>query len=173
MLVEMRKSREFRQDLIMTTEKKKSSELTKQEKMYCRFMLEFGDGEKAAIRAGVPMDDASTFHYRMEDRKDVKQYMDDLYEEMAKKLDLSEKDILRIWGDISLDNELRVGDRLKATELLARAKGMFKDSESNITNVMNIIGEEAYRDILAVGKKRVIVKGDNVGEDSEANTRNS
>lgn len=132
------------------------SELGEMEAKWADFYIETGDGFKAAVRAGVTMDDAKLFASRVACNDKVVEYLNmckDLYN--AEKM-LTEDDILRIWGGISNDEDLKTSDRLKATELLARAKGMFKfDDAVGTQNFLTVIGNDQFNRILKVAEERI------------------
>lgn len=105
-----------------------------QHKLLAKFYLGEAEGnaEKAALMAGYSPKYARASAYKMLARKDVQQYIEYLLHMTAEDplyhiADI--KEIQDFWTRTMNDNNIRVRDRLKASELLAKVQGAFKQED--------------------------------------------
>lgn len=84
-----------------------------------------GNAEQAAIAAGYSPSYARGNAHKLLARMDVRAYLKYLSTVNPSKSLLDREDILKFWGDIILNNKEVTKDRIKASELYAKAIGMF------------------------------------------------
>ncbi len=112
--------------------------LTPKQKKFCEYLVGECEGNAtlSAIKAGYSAKTAGRNTTNILKSKAVQDYLKQLQEEIKKKYidGLAEKknmniagiaEIQAFWTEILSDNEQRTSDRLKASELLAKAQGMF------------------------------------------------
>ena len=91
-----------------------------------------GNAEKAAIMAGYSRNYARGHAYKLVARKDVKEYIEYLLQEMKQDMSYDIADAKRIqahWTSIMESESEKTRDRLRASELLARAQGLFRKED--------------------------------------------
>lgn len=129
--------------------------LSLQEVEWVKSYVEDRDIEKASIKSGRDMSDAKAFGTSMMARKEVVRYINIIDEMVQLSYDLTETDVLRIWGKMAISDDVKSTDKLRATELIGKAMGIFKESSVPVTNIQNIIGEDAYTNIMRIGRSRL------------------
>ena len=107
-------------------------EFPKQLALFYGALRQTGNAEKAALMAGYSPKYARASAYKMLARKDVQQYIEYLLHMTAEDplyhiADI--KEIQDFWTRTMNDNNIRVRDRLKASELLAKVQGAFKQED--------------------------------------------
>ncbi|MDE6020313.1 MAG: terminase small subunit [Ruminococcus sp.] len=89
-----------------------------------------GNAEKAAIMAGYSHSYARGNAYKLVGRQDVQEYIKYLNARSEKDPEnhvATTTEIQAFWTDIMKDSDSPNKDRLRASELLAKAKGMFRN----------------------------------------------
>lgn len=89
-----------------------------------------GNAEKSAIMAGYSPRYARGNAYKLIKRKEVQEYLKYLHslaQEEEQKQIATIADIQSFWTHIMNDEEQTIKNRLKASELLAKAQGAFRD----------------------------------------------
>lgn len=112
--------------------------LNKRQVAFCRYYCGecLGDSEQAAIKAGYRATSARTSAAKLLKREDVLQYITQLNEEITRnyaekvaesvKYDIASiAEIQSFWTDIMKNEDEPMRNRLRASELLAKAQGMF------------------------------------------------
>ena len=91
-----------------------------------------GNAEKSAIAAGYSRSYARGNSHKLLARSDVQEYIkyiNTLAETDDEKIIADVSDIQAFWTAVFSDAGNAIKDRLKASELLAKAKGMFKNDD--------------------------------------------
>ena len=89
-----------------------------------------GNAEKAAVMAGYSPRYARGNAHKLIKRQDVKEYikyLNALSENDLKSNIATRMEIQSFWTDIMKDTDSPMKDRLRASELLAKAKGLFRN----------------------------------------------
>ena len=122
-----------------------------------RFVREYlidMNGKQAAIRAGYSPRSAEQQASRLLVNAKVAEAVRRGIEKHAKALDLKAEDVLRELADIGytpVDTEdVRVADKLRALETLAKHLGLLKDDVK-----VNVSADETFLEIIAAGRDRV------------------
>lgn len=108
--------------------------LSPKHKLWAKYYLgeAAGNTEKAAILAGYSKKYARSSAYKIRARADVQEYMQYLIQ-MTQDDPLYHiadiKEIQDFWTRIMNDEDVRVRDRLKASELLAKVQGAFRQED--------------------------------------------
>lgn len=85
-----------------------------------------GNMRKSAIEAGYSESYAAKQAYKLFDRQDVKNYMNYLRQKENVELDImTAQEVQQFWSDTIKDPAVRTRDKLRASELLAKAQGQF------------------------------------------------
>lgn len=97
------------------------------QKLFCEFYLGecCGNAEQAAIRAGYKEKSARQSAYKLLQNIQIKQYIAEKSAEIATNNVASIQEIQEFWSNIIRDIDEPTKNRLRASELLAKAKGMF------------------------------------------------
>lgn len=114
----------------------KEPKLSPRYKLWAKYYLgeAAGNAEKAAVLAGYSKNYARSSAYKIMARTDVQEYMqylmqltqDDPLYHIA---DI--KEIQAFWTTVMNDESARVRDRLKASELLAKVQGAFRQEDDD------------------------------------------
>lgn len=87
-----------------------------------------GNGHEAAVRAGYSANAARQTAYKLLRNPEVKEYIRQLNEEVITDNVATIQEIQEFWTKILRDPEEATKNRVRASELLAKAKGMFSDN---------------------------------------------
>ena len=85
-----------------------------------------GDAKKAAIAAGYNEKNARQVGYNLLKVQEVKDYIDKENKLISSANIATAEEIQAFWTSIFMSEEERTTDRLKASELLAKVKGLFE-----------------------------------------------
>ncbi len=86
-----------------------------------------GNAEKSAIKAGYSENYARAQSYKLLARSDVQRYLAWLRETNSKIINImSAQEVQEFWSKVIKDKKCKTSDRLRASELLAKAQGQFK-----------------------------------------------
>lgn len=99
------------------------------QKLFCEYYLGecCGNAEQAAIKAGYSKKSARTGANKLLQNAQVKAYIAQKSSEIATNNIASIQDIQTFWTNIMHDEAEPTKNRLRASELLAKAKGMFNN----------------------------------------------
>ena len=87
-----------------------------------------GNIKQSAIEAGYSENYANKQAYKLLQREDVKQYMEYIRSINSEQLNIATvQDVQRFWTDMMNDDCVQPKDRLRASENLAKAHGMFNN----------------------------------------------
>lgn len=90
---------------------------------FCYEYVASGNATKAAIEAGYSSRTARSIGQRLLTNVDIKNRIQEISDELKSEKIADIMDIQVFWSEIMLDSEQKTSDRLKASELLFRAKG--------------------------------------------------
>lgn len=88
-----------------------------------------GNATEAAKRAGYKPDYAGTNAGKLLKNTKVKKYIAELNAEITKSNIATAEDIQAFWTEVLNNPRVQMKDRLKASEYLAKCKGMFNNDE--------------------------------------------
>lgn len=97
------------------------------QKLFCEYYAGqcAGNGEKAAAMAGYSQHSARFTAHKLLQKPEVKQYLHELSDKVTAENIATIEDIQAFWSDIMTNEEEPTKNRLRASELLAKCKGMF------------------------------------------------
>lgn len=84
-----------------------------------------GNGYEAAILAGYSRKSARQSAYKLLQNRQIVDYCNQLNSQVSRKNVATIEQIQTFWTETFMDETNKTSDRLKASELLAKAKGMF------------------------------------------------
>lgn len=99
-------------------------------KLFCEYYLgaAAGNAEKAAILAGYSAKCARQTGYKLLQDVQIKQYLAEKSDKICSENIATIEDIQRYWTEVMNDIDEQTKNRLRASELLAKAKGMFNEN---------------------------------------------
>lgn len=99
------------------------------QRLFCEYYLGecCGNAEQAAIKAGYSSKSARTGANKLLQKAQIQQYITQKSSEIATSNIASIQQIQEFWTNIMADEEEATKNRLRASELLAKAKGMFNN----------------------------------------------
>ena len=87
-----------------------------------------GNMKKSAIEAGYSENYANKQSYKLVEREDVKKYIEYLRQKNSVEVDImTVQEVQKFWSDLIKDKGAHDRDRLRASELLAKAQGQFSN----------------------------------------------
>ena len=97
--------------------------------LFCEYYLGecAGNAEQAALKAGYSSKCARQTGYKLLQNVQIKQYLAEKSNEICSENIATIQDIQAFWTNIFQDEAQATRDRLKASELLAKAKGIFNN----------------------------------------------
>lgn len=100
------------------------------QKLFCEYYLGecAGNAEQSAIKAGYSAKCARSTGYKLLQIAEIKQYIAEKSAEIETNNIASIQEIQEFWTNIMQDEDELIKNRLRASELLAKAKGMFNES---------------------------------------------
>lgn len=108
---------------------KKEKKISLRQKLFCEFYCGRAEGNSyaAAIMAGYSEKYAKAGSYKLLEIVGVKKYIDEINKQVSNNRIAEIKDIQEFWTRTMNNPAFDVKYRLKASEYLAKAKGMFAD----------------------------------------------
>ena len=104
-------------------------ELKPKQKLFAEYYCgkHLGNAVKSAVEAGYSKNYAKTSAKKMLENVSIKAYIDEINERNApKELKIATiQEIQAFWTDVMSDDKVSIQHRLRAAELLAKAKGAF------------------------------------------------
>ena len=116
--------------------------LTERQRRFVEAYVRLGEGTKAAVEAGYSAKYAGTEAYRSLRNPIIKGEIERRLLEIAKEKGLTPEELKKFWASILNNDGEKTPERLKASELMARTHGMFKDQvvrEGDTINIFNIL----------------------------------
>lgn len=107
--------------------------LSVQRQKFCEYYVASGNATESAIKAGYSPRSAMQNSSRLLRNAEIQEYIRKLNEEARSNRIMTMLEVQEFWSETIRDDKNRIADRLKASELLARAKGLFLD-KIEITN---------------------------------------
>ncbi len=119
-------------------------------KAFCEAYLTSGNAAQAAREAGYSERTARSAGQRLLTFADVQEYLKQRNEEISKANTADIEEIREFWTTTMRDTGQKTGDRLKASELLAKTFGAFLDrvdvgAASSMREAMESLTEEELR----------------------------
>ena len=103
--------------------------MNEREKRFCEYYVGECNGNvtQAGLKAGYSLTYSRHRLYKKLENVDIKEYINKLTAADEDKRISDGDDIRRFWSEIMNNDGIVVKDRIKASELLAKSKGMFRD----------------------------------------------
>lgn len=105
------------------------AELNERQKRFCEYYCgaAHGSAQKAALMAGYSDNYARAKSFILLRKPEIQVYIQELNQPKIDANIASITDIQTFWTEVMQDNTARPAERLKASELLAKCKGAFKN----------------------------------------------
>lgn len=103
--------------------------MNERQKRFCEFYVGecVGNVVQSALKAGYAETYAYHKAYKLLENVEIKNYIKELSANDTQKRIASAEDIQAFWSDILNNTEEQTKNRLRASELLAKAKGLFNN----------------------------------------------
>lgn len=101
--------------------------MNQRKRAFCEAYLLSGNATKAAVEAGYSSKTARSIGQRLLTFADVQEYLEQRNKEISAANTADVEEIRRFWTATMRDGGARTGERLKASELLAKSYGAFLD----------------------------------------------
>lgn len=103
--------------------------MNERRKRFCEFYIGecAGNVVQSALNAGYSNSYANHLAYKLLENIEVKNYIKELSDKDTQGRIATAEDIQAFWSDILRDTEEQTKNRLRASELLAKAKGLFNN----------------------------------------------
>lgn len=126
--------------------------LTLKQKMFCEHYVKSGNATEAALKAGYKESYARDQIYNLMKNIGVSRYIEELNKEVknARIADITE--IKEFWSNIVRNENYKMPDRIKASELLAKTEGAFIDK----VEVKGDIGVNPFSNLSTEELKKLI-----------------
>ena len=111
--------------------------LTAKQKRFCEEYLKDLNATQAAIRAGYSEKTAEQAASRMLRIVKVQEYLQQFQNKIDQKNIKSVEEVQEWWSEVMADEEAKLTDRIKASELLVKSKGGFMDRVQVNGNIRN------------------------------------
>ena len=124
------------------------SKLTPKQQAFCDYYLQSGNATEAALKAGYSKRTARVIGQENLLKPAIVSYIKARQEVVQSHRIATETEIKEFWTGILRENENELKERLKASELLAKTKGMFLERNETTLNIpkIEIIGAGRYAD---------------------------
>lgn len=130
---------------------------------FCEYYIKSGNAADAAKEAGYSARTARSIGQRLLTNVDIQDYIRQRNEEIGAENTAEVGEIRQFWTGIIRDREVKITDRLKASELLAKTYGVFMErfiTERQGTTIRDAMGN------LSVEELRTLI--DEFGGDEES-----
>lgn len=103
--------------------------MNERQKRFCEFYAGecIGNVVQSALKAGYSENYANHMAYKMLENVEIKNYIQELSKKDTQKRIATAEDVQAFWSDIMNDNSEITKNRIRASELLAKAKGLFSN----------------------------------------------
>ena len=103
--------------------------MTEKRKMFCEYYCGEckGNTAQAALKAGYSKSYAYAMAYKLLEKVEIQQYIEQLNEEVRSERIASIEEIQEYWTWVMRDISQKQADRLEASKQLAKCKGMYND----------------------------------------------
>lgn len=119
----------FQYKVGVLSEKSRWFIMNERQKRFCEFYVGecVGNVVQSALKAGYAETYAYHKAYKLLENVEIKNYIKELSANDTQKRIASAEDIQAFWSDILNNTEEQTKNRLRASELLAKAKGLFNN----------------------------------------------
>ena len=117
--------------------------MNEKQRRFAEFYANNPNATQAAMAAGYSERTARSQGQRLLTNVDIQEYIKELQEKVAVNRIASISQTKAFWSDIMNNTEEKTSDRLKASELLAKAAGAFLNNSDEGTEVI-----EGYDDVI-------------------------
>ena len=111
--------------------------LTAKQKRFCDEYLKDLNATQAAIRAGYSEKTANEQGARMLAKVSIQEYIQQFQKQIDQKNIKTVEEVQEWWSEVMVDEEAKLTDRIKASELLVKSKGGFMDRVQVNGNIRN------------------------------------
>lgn len=132
--------------------------MNQRKRAFCEAYLLSGNATKAATEAGYSAKTARSTGQRLLTFADVQEYLTQRNQEISAANTADVEEIRRFWTLTMRDGKARTGDRLKASELLAKSYGAFLnrvgiDGDISMQAAMEDLTTEELRQLVRLGEE--------------------
>lgn len=125
---------------------------------FCEAYLVCGNAAQAAREAGYSERTARSAGQRLLTFDDVREYLEQRNEEISKANTADIEEIREFWTATMRDTDEKTGERLKASELLAKTLGAFLDrldvgAAPSMREAMESLTDEELRALVRLGEE--------------------
>lgn len=103
--------------------------MTEKQKRFCEFYVGecIGNVVQSALKAGYSNSYANHLAYKLLDNIEIQDYIKELSKGGESKRISTAEDVQRFWSSVMNDTNEQMKNRLRASELLAKAQGIFNN----------------------------------------------
>ena len=122
--------------------------MNEQQKRFAEYYAAYPNATEAAKQAGYSPRTARSQGQRLLTSVDIQRYIREIQDRAAEKRIMTIAQTKAFWSDIVNDKNEKTANRLKASELLARAAGAFIHTETCREAGLSLIGEQSGEDVI-------------------------
>lgn len=122
--------------------------MNEQQKRFAEYYAAYPNATEAAKQAGYSPRTARSQGQRLLTSVDIQRYIREIQDRAAEKRILTIAQTKAFWSDIVNDKNEKTANRLKASELLARAAGAFIHTEICRETGLALTGEQSGEDLI-------------------------
>lgn len=97
------------------------------QKAFCEFYVASGNATESAIKAGYSEKTARSIGQRLLTNVDIQEYIKEINKKVEGNRIANIKEVKEFWSEVLRDGKLKMQDRLKASEYIAKTNGAFLD----------------------------------------------
>lgn len=101
--------------------------LNTKQKAFCEFYVASGNATESAIKAGYSEKTARSIGQRLLTNVDIQEYIKEINKKVEDNRIANIKEVKEFWSDVLRDKKIKIQDRLKASEYIAKTNGAFLD----------------------------------------------
>lgn len=131
--------------------------LNVRQKAFCEYYVASGNATESAIKAGYSKKNARQVGSENLTKPNIQEYIKQLSEKEEDKRIANMKEVKEFWTNILRDEEIKMSDRLKASEYIAKTNGAFLDKveingEMKVKNPFEGLTTEELKELIKNGK---------------------
>ena len=101
--------------------------LNTRQRAFCEFYVASGNATESAIKAGYSEKTARSIGQRLLTNVDIQEYIKEINKKIEDNRIANIKEVKEFWSDVLRDKKIKIQDRLKASEYIAKTNGAFLD----------------------------------------------
>lgn len=119
--------------------------LNHKQKLFIDYMIKYGNQSKAYKEAGYSPKNADINASRLIRNEKVAKALQEKKQALYKDLNITEDDLKAFWKQTLYDNQAKLSDRIRISELLAQYLGIFKQNETKVAIFQMISKDDVKR----------------------------